>query len=422
MIKKAFIISVNDFFEHNFTLYNKSIFIGEIVSVIEQNNKWEVSVYDVIIQKLSYSNIISAFLKKPDVIFFYSEVNQSRLIHRLAKIAKNINDHSKIFVYGLATKFIPNYFYRQPFDAVHVSGDRELSIAKYLEYLDGTISQDKLCGIVLIGNKNQITISKKGGWLNENLWPVPNIQKLPLDDYIHFQKGRKLELAITATKGCKYQCNFCGCSDEEGTVDRTRDPKIIVNWAKKTFKNVDCLIHLYSPNILYNLEWIEKFFDAYSFYNANFEWQGVTRADTINEKTLSIISKSGCKKLAVGIEHINSKKLKPLKSSLEQLKKATSLCIKYNIKFFGLIMLGYPGQNIDDIKFILSLLRQLNISNYRFTGYTPLHRLKSLSQSELDRIFIENYDRRTFYIGDETSINPYDFYNILVTNGACLNF
>lgn len=125
------------------------------------------------------------------------------------------------------------------------------------------------------------------------------------------------------------------------------------------------------------------------------------------------------RKLSIGIEHISSKRERPLKSTLGELEAAADLGNKYNIRLVGLLMLGFPGQTVDDVKYILGLLKKLKIGSYRFTGYTPLQTLRLMSVDQIDRLMIERYDRRTFY-SDDMAMSPKQFYEILISNGDCL--
>ena len=423
-MKNALIISVNDFLEHDFTIYNKCIFLGETASLIDNHENWESTILDVTYKHLTLSDLIPSFLAQPDLVLFYTETNQSRMVFRLAETAKKVSPDTKIFVFGLATTFIPHYFSRYPFDAIHVSGDREAAIDIYINYVDGIIAESELEGLRLIQKDGSVTTTKKGKWLNQSEWPTPKLSKLPLNSYLEFQRRKnvvdcKLGLAITATKGCETRCNFCGCSEEEGIADRTRDPEIIFKWFDENTNYIDDTFHLYSPNIISSPDWVKHFHSIYTQRGYKFFWQGVTRTNTLNEEVVALASESGLRKLSIGIEHISAQIKRPIKSSLDELAEAARLSNKYNIILVGLLMLGYPNQTVEDVKYILSILKEFKIINFRFTGYTPLHKLRNMTAEELDRIFIEDYDRRTFY-SDDTRITPKQFYDILISNGKCL--
>ena len=425
-MRNAIIISVNDFLEHDFTVYNKSIFLGETATLVDNHKDWNSTVLDITYQHLTLSDLIPAFLLKPDLILFYTETNQARMTFRLAEIAKKITPNSKILVFGLATTFIPHYFSRFPFDAIHISGDREAAITSYINYLDEIISFTDLEGLLIIQENGTGSKTKKGRWLDQSEWMTPNLSKLPLNSYLEFQNRHKnvvdcrLGLSITATKGCETKCNFCGCSEEEGISDRTRNPEAIFKWYDENSDYLNDTFHLYSPNIISSPEWVKKFHSIYTQRGYKFKWQGVTRTNTMKEEVVKLAAEAGLKKLSIGIEHISAQRKRPIKSSLDELEEAARLSNKYGITLVGLLMLGYPNQTVEDVKYILSILKEFKITSHRFTGYTPLHKLRNMTVEELDKIYIEDYDRRTFY-ADDMKITPTQFYDILISNGQCLN-
>jgi radical SAM superfamily enzyme YgiQ (UPF0313 family) len=84
----------------------------------------------------------------------------------------------------------------------------------------------------------------------------------------------KLGLSITATKGCETRCNFCGCSEEEGVTDRTRNPETIFKWYDENSDYLNDTFHLYSPNIISSPDWVKQFHSIYTQRGYSFKWQG----------------------------------------------------------------------------------------------------------------------------------------------------
>lgn len=423
--KTAVIISANDFLEHDFTLYNKAIFLGETASLVDSQPGWTSTVVDVTYQQLGTAEIVRLFSSSPSLLLCYAAVNQSRLIFRLADLARKVCPEIKILVFGRATTFLSHYFSRPPFNAVHVAGDRECAITSYMSYVDGSIPKDRVSGLVMLDEQDGLTPAKPGEWLAIDQWPTPALEKLPLSSYLEAQNRRRnivdchLGAAITTSKGCETRCNFCGCSEEEGLKDRVRPPEVLFEWIERNQRYLDESFHFYSANALADVEWIRKVHAIYTRDNFGFTWQGVTKTNTLNDEVVSLARECGMRKLSIGIEHISSKRERPLKSTLGELEAAADLGNKYNIRLVGLLMLGFPGQTVDDVKYILGLLKKLKIGSYRFTGYTPLQTLRLMSVDQIDRLMIERYDRRTFY-SDDMAMSPKQFYEILISNGDCL--
>ena len=414
---KAIIMQVNETLETNIALVYKSVFIGETVSVLKRLGV-EVKVCDVTLEGYDLNEIIKIFCEHPELVIFVTDVQQSRITKRVAEFCKLCSMSSKIMVIGRATSFIPQYFMREPFDAVHIHGDREAAVISYVKYLRGDVEKNEISNLFLLENMTKY-ISPKIEWLDSQFWSTPDISSLPINSYQKLNEKqhpeRKLVIGVTAMKGCVYECKYCGASLEEGNVVRYGKVNKIVEWANSiTF---DSMVQLWSPNIMSSIDWLKKFIDAYEKKECSFPWRGVARMASINEEKVKTIHQHNCKEIAVGVEMIKEKTHNSLKGSEQQLLQVMDLLEDHKIKLKCLLMLGYPGYNIEDVIYTIKFLKKHGL-NYRITGYTPLQKLTHMSIEELDRVMIENYDRRLYY--NNCNIESEVYYKILSSNGEIL--
>ena len=414
---KAVIMQVNEALETNIALVYKSVFLGETASVLKGMGV-EVEVCDVTIERYNLNEIIKIFCAHPELVILVTDVQQSRITRRVAEFCKLCFMKSKIMVIGRATFFIPQYFMREPFDAVHINGDREAAIISYVKYLRGEIGKKEISNLFLLENTEKY-ISPKIEWLDSQFWSTPDLSYLPIDSYQKLNQkqhpDRKLVLGVTSMKGCNYSCKYCGASLEEGNIIRYGKVNRIVEWGHSiTF---DVIVQLWSPNIMSSTEWLKKFIDAYEAKGCSFPWRGVARMASIDEEKVKTIYQHNCKEIAVGVEMIKEKTHNSLKGSEQQLLQAMELLRNHNINFKCLLMLGYPGYDIEDVIYTIKFMKKYGL-NYRITGYTPLQNLVSMSTEELDRVMIENYDRRLYY--NNCNIESELFYKILSSNGEVL--
>ena len=411
-------MQINETLETNIALVYKSVFIGETAALLK-NMGVQVQAYDGTIQGYSINELIKIFCTSPDLVIFIADVQQARITKRVAEFCKLCCMDSKIMVIGRATSFIPQYFIRKPFDAVHINGDREAAVINYVKYMRGEIDRRKLVNLCLI-EKEGVYVCDKIEWLDPKFWTTPDLSCLPIEAYQKLNQrqhpDRKLILGITATKGCSYGCKYCGALLEEGKVRRYRKVNKIVEWANKI--SFDCTVQLWSPDCMSNINWLREFVDIYDKEKSTFLWRGVARISSIDEEKIKTICNYNCKEIAVGIEMIKKDTHNALKGSEKQLLKAIELTQKYNINLKGLLMLGYPGYNVEDVIYTIKFLKKYNL-NYRITGYTPLQELINMSATELDKIMLENYDRRSFYY-DKCGIDSKVFYEVLSSNGESI--
>lgn len=413
----ATIIQANEVLETNIALVYKSVFLGETASVLKQLG-YTVQICDATIENYSMDNLMWTIMQGSDLIVLVVDVQQSRVAKRIAEFCKLCYPQSKILVIGRATSFIPQYFERFPFDAVHIAGDREAAVSNYARVLMKEISFEDAANLSFVIGGSPIR-SKRVEWLEPESWHIPEISGLPLEKYVMLNEkqhpNRDLILGITAMKGCPYGCPYCGASIEEGRKIRYGVTKRIVDWGNSISKKFT--VQLWSPDIMSSKSWLEHFAHDYELLESNFKWRGVARVTSIDEDKIKTICNHNCKEIAVGVEMIKYQSHRSLKSDETQLKVAIDLCKQYDINLKCLLMLGYPGYDLEDIRYTIKFLKSYGL-NYRITGYTPLQLLSKKPVSELDCTPLEFFDRRTYYASQQISSDL--FYRILFSNGEIL--
>lgn len=418
----ALLFALRNKLEHNPATVYKAVYIGEVIGAVESTG-WKVECFDVDVGDVSLTTIIGAFTRKPKVIFIWSEVHQARLAMQIARLAKRVDPSIQIFIYGRATVFIPQYFERYPFDAVHVSGDREAAIIDYLYALNER-GQASIPGVSLYDKGKGEFVRASGRRLSPEEWPFPQLNKLPLTAYRDFSAryhgaNYSPRLAITVSKGCELSCAYCGAHREEGNVDRRRSVDSIMEWIDQTESTRDGeIIHLFASNLFEDSHWIKTFCNKYNEKGHRFKWRGVTTIKSIlDSELLDVAGANGCAEIAVGVETFSIKRNRTAKSTYDEYETVVRSAKKANVKLKGLVMLGYPGQTEDDIVALEGLARDWQIP-LRYTGYTPLNTLTRKPVSKLDAMDIEAYDRRTFFDEQRSHISRIFFYKRITENGG----
>lgn len=413
MKKKALLLTIRNTLEFNFTTIYRWAFLGEVVDAIESTNIWSVDVFDGAVYDAYFDDYIKRIQRSYDLLIFYTDPQTSSLVKRVCDYCKVISPSTKILVYGRATIFLPQYFSRFPFDAVHVSGDREIVIRDYALYLSECLKFDELTGLKLVCS-NKVKSTKDGKKLKNEHWYFPKLEKLPIDQYkkLYKKKNRIFEYGITVSKGCEKKCKYCETWRDQGCVDRRRNPEEIISWISSINEKEPWIIQLWSSNFFYDKNWVKKFCNTYIAMKANFRWRAVGRYDDIDSSTIERISECKCFEIAVGVETIFKEKIRTLKGTVEKLLEVHKDCNDYNVRLKCLLMVGMPYQCEEDVHFAIKLLKQNKI-NFRFTSYTPLHKLIGLSVDDLDVMNLSNFDRRTYYDLDSNFTQDFIIKTIL---------
>lgn len=210
-------------------------------------------------------------------------------------------------------------------------------------------------------------ITKRNGnrkWVNLEMSTPPAFDLLNPIFYTsqmsHFgqPKGDNF-INVTFSRGCPNMCSYCTTSGHFGTEVRHCGEEPAQETVKNIVKNGWKEIVVEDDNFTLLPFTFQKFI-ARALGKSGLPWNidAGLYYPSINQQFASLLSDNGCYRVFLPIEspdiklmHSNHKYLE-LNNSVDcyrHLEKACSLLSSHNIEFYFAIMLGFPGQNRQDI-------------------------------------------------------------------------
>lgn len=206
-------------------------------------------------------------------------------------------------------------------------------------------------------------------------WDLMSPAEYPPDAFNPLCKSFPVAPIITS-RGCPYKCTFCSVHTIAGNKVRTRTAESVMReinflyqkYGVKEFRIVDDNFTFYSNHAKQICEKIIKSGLQIQWACAN----GV-RLDSLDEEILRLMKRAGCYSLSIGIESGSEKILRLIKKGLEikLIKEKVSLINKVGLQAEGFFMLGFPGENLRDIRETLDLAMCLKINFAAFSICTP---------------------------------------------------
>jgi radical SAM superfamily enzyme YgiQ (UPF0313 family) len=420
-MRSALLFALRNAVEHNPAIVYKAVFLGETIDLIQRVPGWRCNTIDFDIDDISLTTIAAKLLEKPDAVLIWAEVHHAQLAIQIGQLVRVISPATRILVYGRGPTFIPQLYGAAPFHVAHAYGDREATIASFLAHVE-----DASLPVVggLAASPEGVIVRAPGQWLSADAWPWPALDRLPLNQYDAFTErvhghDYSKRVSVTVSKGCGLGCAYCGATEQEGRLDRRRDIGALFDWFERSdLANRNSLIHLYASDLFADASWVTAFCEEHNRRGAAIRWRGVTTTRTLqNEEIVRMSAQSGCRELAIGIEHVSAERMTSVKSTVAEIDRAAALSARHGITLKGLVMIGYPGQTEQDIELLETLANGWGIV-LRYTGYTPLHNLRKRSREELLAMNLEKFDRRTYYDAAATAISPDFFFERITRNGG----
>lgn len=371
------------------------VHLGEIINYMKHHMGERIDLLDIEAEQIEFQNIMKKIMEnRYKAIAFYINTENLQNTIKLEKIIKEILPNTKTIAYGDMPIYLPKVFEKTSFDAiVDKCCDQELAILDFFEYAINKKEEEDLRGVVLIKN-NKLYKCAKGEFISSKEWGFTNPEDVPIKDY--FKMEKKDQVVVTVARGCPYNCPYCNAVLYYGTKERRRPIEDIINY----INSMDYEYYkFFAPDFTLNEQYALDLSNALIKNNKKIKWSCTTRPDLLgNEELIKAMAESGCYKIAIGIESINSDDLKNINKrySKESVSKGIKLLKKYGIEYKALIMFGVPNQTKDSIKYTLDFLSENGV-NIRPTAYTPFYEMNDKMTPEQ----ISKFDKRTFYKGIE---------------------
>ena len=213
-----------------------------------------------------------------------------------------------------------------------------------------------------------------------DLVQIHNIDDLPFPFYEKFELNKypsfPYSCPILTSRGCPFQCIYCSVGKTMGKYFRARSPQNVLDEMESLIKKYGIShFSLSDDNFTVDIERAKEICKGMidRRLNVKYSLSNGIRADRIDDELLSLMKKSGCVEIAIGIESIHDKILKRIKkgSTRKIYEKAISQIQKYKIPLKVFFLIGSPGEKRDDIKDYVKFAKEKGVDVARFGMLVP---------------------------------------------------
>ena len=190
---------------------------------------------------------------------------------------------------------------------------------------------------------------------------------------IHGQdKGVPATTIITA-RGCPFSCLFCTKGHPMFNWYRYRSAELVY----------DELIHLKEDYEIEHVRFVDDEFTLHKertaklmkkMVNLDLTWVCITRADTLDEKLLSLMEKAGCTEVHIGVETGSDRLLRLMnkQTTSEILLKGVQMIKEADIRVKTYLMMNFPGERDEDRKLTVEWVKKARPDKLTLSNFIPL--------------------------------------------------
>jgi len=206
--------------------------------------------------------------------------------------------------------------------------------------------------------------------------PLPNRAAIPVVKYLETWKThhQKSSMTISTQRGCPYTCKWCSTA-VYGQSYRRR-PAAMVAVELKTLKES------YNPDSIWFVDdvftvshkWIKEFHEEVLKQDAIIPFECITRAERLNDDILQLLKEAGCYRIWIGAESGSQKIIDAMdrRVDVDVVKTAIQKTNALGMETGTFIMVGYPGEEEEDITKTIAYLKDANPTHFTITKAYPI--------------------------------------------------
>jgi radical SAM superfamily enzyme YgiQ (UPF0313 family) len=224
---------------------------------------------------------------------------------------------------------------------------------------------------------------------NLDVLPFPAWQFVDIDKYkaAWKQKHGYYSVNMVTTRGCPFHCNWCA-KPIYGQVYNTRSPQNVVEEIKLLRRTIQP-DHIWFADDIFGLKpgWVQSFASLIEKENISIRYKIQSRVDLLLESdTVHALARSGCSEVWVGAESGSQKILDAMEkgTNVAQIYEARRLLQHYGIKTSFFLQFGYLGEQQEDIKATIRMVKECMPDDIGISVSYPLPGTKFFAKVKSD--------------------------------------
>jgi radical SAM superfamily enzyme YgiQ (UPF0313 family) len=330
---------------------------------------------------------------QPDIVGISSKSQNFGSARMVARIAREVNPEILVVVGGPHPTAQPITVMECGEIDVAVKGEGEQTIVELLLALAAGNGFENISGITYRSNGQILENPPRD--LVEDLDQLPfphaiaekvlkDCQDYPISAFRY----------IFATRGCPYNCFFCGSRYIWGRRVRFRSPENVVAEIQSLQKKGLELVHFSDDTFGANRDYLRQICNTLKTHCPNLQWSCETHVNLVDEETVNWMKKAGCHSIEIGIESGNNEMLARIRKNItiEQALAACDTISSRGIEVVALFMVGFPDETEQTLNDTFNAMKKARCDRIHFSIFTPYPGTEAFGICKERGLIGKNYD------------------------------
>ena len=343
---------------------------------------------------------------KPDIVGIAATTPFINQVRDISVLVKDISQEIKVVLGGPHGSALPSETIKESLlDAVFV-GEADVSFPKYC----GASDPIAVPGICLRTNGEPLFTGHMPLISDIDTLPMPAWHLYLSEKYNDVSRifARRPPVAVVEfSRGCVFRCDFCASKLTMGLGYRKKSPERCVEEIKHLSKLGYREFWLADDIFSSDQKWAGAVCEALIEADTGLIWtdQNGLRVESEDRKLFDLMKKSGCYKVAFGLESGNDKILSSFgkggKATLEQGAKAIETARNAGLETSGSFMVGLSPDDEDSVNDTIEFARSLPLDLMKFALTVPFPGTAMFNEAAAEgRITSFDWDRYYVYGGE----------------------
>ena len=301
----------------------------------------------------------------PDIVGITVLTGTYKSAENVGRIAKEVNKDIIVVVGGTHPTVMPEETIQNKYFDYVVRGEGEYT---FLELVNDKPIEN-INGLTYINKKGEIVNNPDREFIKAlDSIPFPG-RDLYINDTEHMDYGY-----VMTGRGCPFECTFCASKKVWKKQTRYRSPENVVEEVEHVHKKYGTTFFYFVDDTFTLMKnRTEKICELLLEKNLGITWICDTRVDTIDEELLSLMKKSGCVRLKLGVETGCERLLAETKKGInkDQIRRAIALTKKVGLETTTYLMIGMPTETEEEMQETLDFARELECDYYSLSILAP---------------------------------------------------
>jgi anaerobic magnesium-protoporphyrin IX monomethyl ester cyclase len=243
-------------------------------------------------------------------------------------------------------------------------GEAEMTLLELIHCIESQSNYTHIEGLIYLDQEQMTVLPKRKVMKDLDSLPLPAWDLIRMEEYrkIWMEHNGYFSLSMATTRGCPFKCNWCA-KPIYGNRYNSRSPEKVVDeliFLKEKYQ----YDYIWFCDDIFGLKpgWVNRFAELAKERRLNLKYKIQSRADLLlQENNIVALAASGCDVVWMGAESGSQKILDAMDkgTTIQQIREATFLLKKHEIRPAFFLQFGYPGEKSEDIQLTIELLNEL---------------------------------------------------------------